>query len=117
MRNRKVVRSMRDIYRGIASGPNPLDIFCVSNSHYTMHKTGYDEEGIPLSIDVTGVPTIRSMLSTLPAAARLRVLEQHIEGVLKEFVNSMELWSLQATNHRRLELKEIVARPGKVRDY
>ena len=114
MRNQKVCVAMRKKYKSLTSDLRTLNILCVSNQGYNMHKEGYDDEEIPISLPVTGIPRLRFFLSTLPAEIRLGVLRQYSQGTVPELINSLDVWSHRTTNHRRLELREIVDKPRKV---
>ena len=79
-----------------------------------MHKDGYDEDDIPMTLPTTGIPRLRFKLSTMPADIRLDVLRQYYKGIVPELISSLDVWSHRTTNHRRLELREVVDKPRKV---
>lgn len=114
MRSQKVSVAMRKKYKSGTSDIHTLNIMCVSNQDYSMHKDGYDEEDIPMSINSTGIPSLRFKLSALPADIRLDVLRQYVKGTVPELISSLDVWSHRSTNHRRLELREVVDKPRKV---
>lgn len=114
MRSQKVSVAMRKKYKSGTSDIHTLNIMCVSNQDYSMHKDGYDEEDIPMPIDSTGIPSLRFKLSALPADIRLDVLRQYVKGTVPELISSLDVWSHRSTNHRRLELREVVDKPRKV---
>ena len=114
MRSQKVSVAMRKKYKSQSLGLHALNILCVSNRDYSMHKDGYDEEDIPMSLQTTGIPSVRFKLSTMPAGIRLDVLRQYCKGTVPELISSLDVWSHRTTNYRRLELREVVDKPCKV---
>ena len=116
MRNQKVTTIMRQIYKKITQDPAPLVVFAVSNSDYSKHKDGYDlSEEIPVSIRTTGVPHMRYTLSKLPAASRLDALRHYCHGTVEDLIGSLSNWSQHSTMQRRVDLQDLVAKPGAVR--
>lgn len=116
MRNRKVGKAMQTKHRGTGIAAEPLKVWCVSSLAYSKNANGYDEEDIPISIEATGIPHLRAFMLRIPAEEKLDVLIRHVRGHLSSLISSMESFSVQSTTHRRLELREVVARPRKVRD-
>ncbi|KAL9585820.1 MAG: hypothetical protein Q9212_001298 [Teloschistes hypoglaucus] len=114
MRNRKVERAMRDRHQEADSVNGPLRIVCVSSMAYEVNALGYSEDVIPVSVESTGIPQLRSVISGLPARERLSVLQLYCWGHLKSLISSMESWTVQSTIARRLELREVVAKPRKL---
>lgn len=47
MRNRKVVRSLQDIYRKLTQDPRPLYAFAVGNKVYQEYQAGFNEDNKP----------------------------------------------------------------------
>ncbi|KAI4203912.1 MAG: hypothetical protein LQ350_001534 [Teloschistes chrysophthalmus] len=114
MRNRKVERAMRDKHQETNSVHGPLRIVCVSSMAYEVNALGYSEDAIPVSVEATGIPQLRSVILGLPARERLIALQLYCWGHLKSLVSSMESWTVQSTIARRLELREVVAKPRKL---
>ena len=114
MRNHKVSISMQKKYRTLTSDFNLLQINFVSNTSYNAHKEGVDEEEIPLSISLTGIPQLRYTISQFPAQSRIHVLEQYFKRNLQSTIDQMELWSLQTTIQRRLELRTVIEKRRQV---
>lgn len=116
MRNDKVSKTMCMKYKTIRSDTYPLNVWAISNCDYNRHREGYDEtEFIPLPVDVTGIPIVRCHLAKLPAKDRIKALDSHCHGRLRNIISSMELWSNRTTSHRRDELRPLVAKPRQVR--
>ena len=116
MRNQKVVTTMRLKYKDHTQDHGLLVVFAVSSSEYIKHKEGYDlSEEIPISVRATGIPHLRSILSKLPARSRLDALRYYCHGTVEDLVGSLGNWSQQSTIQRRVELQELVAKPGTVR--
>ena len=114
LRSQKVGMAMRKKYKSLTSDLHTLNILCVSNQDCSMHKEGYDEDNIPMSLSTTGIPRLRFMLSIMPAKIRLDVLTQFYKGTVPELISLLDVWSHRTTNHRRLELREIIDKPRKV---
>lgn len=115
MRNRKVERAMRNRHQESNSADGPLRVICISSMAYEVNAAGYNEEdALPVSVDATGIPQLRSLMLELPAKERLDALKTYCWGHLPSLISSMESWSVQATIARRLELREVVAKPRKV---
>lgn len=115
MRNQKVISAFKTKYKNLASDLRSLDVWCVSNTAYSTHKIGYDDEDIPLSLTTTGIPALRTLISRYPATGRLNVLKYHCESTVPGIVGSMEMWSLGGSIPNRAELRKIVESPIKVR--
>lgn len=116
MRNEKIKSTMHKKYRRITSDPKILAIACVSNAHYALHTCpdGYDAGAIPISIQSTGIPDLRTSLFRFTANSRLDVLRQHLHGILPDMIGSLEVWSSKSATKRRLELREIAGKPREV---
>ncbi len=114
MRNKKVGTAMRKKYQAMTGDFNWLPIHYVSNKDYEIHKTGYDEDEMPLPLEMTGIRQMRSLISTLPAEGRQNVLLHHWRGNLMSVIESLGAWSSQSTIHKRAELRKVVEKPGKV---
>ena len=108
MRNKKIIRVMRKRYRELTKDPLPLHIHCVSNSHYALHKAGYDEELFPMTIQSTGIPALRELALSVPAFEKLNVLRHHCEYTLPSLINSMDLWTHQSATKRRVHLRQVI---------
>lgn len=114
MRNKKVDTAIRKKYQAMTDDHSSLPIFHVSNTDYEIHKIGYDEEQIPLPLDMTGITQIRSWISILPAERRQNVLLHHWRGNLTSVIDSLNAWSSPSALQKRAELREVVGKPGKV---
>lgn len=114
MRNTKVATAVRKKYQAMTDDRSWLSIFHVSNKDYEMHKIGYDEDEIPLPLDMTGIKQMRFLISTLPAERRQNVLFHHWRGNLTSVVDSLNAWSSPSSLQKRAELREMVGKPGKV---
>ena len=114
MRNTKVTNLVRKKYRNLTSDPNSLETACISNHHYSYHLEGYNEELIPVSLETTGIPKLRMMLSTIPAQSKLNILRQHCSGVLPDMISSLEMWSSKSATKLHNELRLITAKPREV---
>ena len=116
MRNQKVSAIMRKKYKNLTQDQSPLVIFTVSSSEYIKHKEGYELlEEIPLSVQTTGIPYVRFSLSRLPARSRLDALKHYYHATVEDLIGSLRNWSQQSRVQRRIELQELVAKPGAVR--
>ena len=115
MRNRKVTIDLCRDYQGITPEARNLQIHCVSNFHYEYHVTGYNRDFLPLPIETTGIPALRSELLALPATGKLSVLQYHWKGGLMGTIASMENYSRQSANERQKELKIVVKKSYEVR--
>ena len=114
MRNAKIRSVMRKRYSQITPDVKPLHVICVSNQHYRHHLEGYDADSIPISIQSTGIPELRSLLLTLPAGSKLNVLSQYRYGILPDIISSIEMWASKSATKRRSELRLIAAKPREV---
>lgn len=111
MRSKHVKRVMRKKYS------QTLQIHCVSSTDYSSHREGYDEDAIPVSLAVTGIPELRLTTLKLPAASKLEVLRQHCTGVVPSLVSSLEMWISKSVTKRHAELRAIAAKPHEVCCY
>ena len=114
MRNKKVEGKIRQKYEVSKANQYALKMHFVSSRHYERHKEGYDDFAPPISLALTGIPNLRSFLSTFPALGRFNVLETHIKGIVPSLIQSMELWSSQTDEARQEQIREVVIKPRKV---
>lgn len=114
MRNRKVETAMRSKHRGKDVYIEPLKVWCISSADYEINASGYDEEAIPVSVQATGIPQLRAFMLRMPAEEKLNTLMSYCRVHLPNLLGSMTMWTVQATIHRRLEAREVVAKPRKV---
>lgn len=114
MRNQKVKVAMRSKHSGKEADNETLKIWCVSSVDYHVNARGFDEEMIPVSVQATGIPQLRAFILRMPAEEKLDILRLHCQGHLPELLGSMKMWNVQATIHRRLEAREVVAKPRRV---
>lgn len=115
MRNRKVTIDLCRDYQRVTPEARNLQIHCVSNFHYEHHLIGYNRDFLPLPVETTGIPALRSELLALPAPGKLSVLQHHWKGSLMGTIASMENYSCQSANERQKELKVVVRKSYKVR--
>ena len=115
MRNRKVTLDLYREYQGVTSEARDLRIHCVSNLHYEHHMIGYNRDFLPLPLETTGIPALRSELLALPAPGKLSVLQHHWKGSLMGTIASMKNYSCQSANQRQEELKIVVKKSYEVR--
>ena len=112
MRNKKVTLAIRKKYRDIFADARNIPVFCVSNYQYNLHKTGYEEDLIPISLRVTGIPSLRMFALELPAISKLNILRQYLEGTIPSLISSLEMWTPKSPTKRREELRRSVAQPS-----
>ena len=115
MRNRKVTLELVRKYQGITPEARNLRIHCVSNLHYEYHVIGYNRDLLPLPIETTGIPALRTELLALPAPGKLSVLQHHWKGSLMGTITSMKNYSRQTVTQRQEELKIVVQKSYEVR--
>ena len=115
MRNHKVALGLRRKYERITPEARNLRIHCVSNSHYEHHVIGYNRDMLPLPIETTGIPALRTELLALPAFGKLLALQHHWKGSLMGTITSMQNYSSQSVNQRQEELKTVVQKSYEVR--
>ena len=115
MRNRKVTLELRRKYQGVTPEARNLRINCVSNLHYEHHVIGYNRDFLPLPLETTGIPALRTELLTLPAPGKLSVLQRHWKRSLMGTIASMKNYSRQTVNQRQEELKIVVQKSYEVR--
>ena len=117
MRNRKVTLELKRKYQGITPEARNLRIYCVSNLHYEHHVIGYNRDWLPLPIETTGIPALRTELLALPAPDKLSVLQHHWKGNLVGTITSMNNYSHQTVHQRQEELKIVVQKSYEVRKF
>ena len=113
-RNIKVIDAIRKRYKDITKDPQPLQVFCVSNSDYIQHQIGYDSNHVPMTLETTGIPALRAFLLGLPADSKIHTLGHYCEGPLPDFISSMGIWSTQSALKRKAELQRIVSKRQEV---
>ena len=114
MRNRKVETAMRLKHRVADTPSEALKVWCVSSTEYNINVDGFDDETIPISVEATGVPQLRAFILRVPAEEKLKILKLYCWSHLESLIASMEMWGVQSTILRRLEAREVVAKPRKV---
>ena len=115
IRNENVITAMREKYASLTGDARKLTMFCISNLHYGMHVEGYDEENIPISLELTGIPAVRIWASRFPVVSKLKALKQHCKFVLPGLINSIELWTDKSALENREDLRSKISKPSKVR--
>ena len=116
MRNCKVTLALRRKYQGVTPEACNLRINCVSNLHYEHHVNGYNRDFLPLPIETTGIPALRTELLALPAPGKLSALQHHWNGRLMGTIASMNNYSCQTVNQRQEKLKLVVQQSYEVRE-
>ena len=76
---------------------------------------GYNRDFLPLPIETTGIPALRSELLALLASGKLSVLQHHWKGSLMGTIASMKNYSSQSAIQRQAELKDVVQKSFEVR--
>ena len=114
MRNHKVTLELHRKYQGLTPEARNLRIYCVSNLHYEHHVIGYNRDFLPLPIETTGIPALRTELLALPAPGKLSVLQHHWKGNLIGTITSMKNYSRQTIIQRQEELKTVVQKSYEV---
>ena len=115
MRNRKVVLGLCKKYQEATKDSHQMHVMCVSSEDYNSHVAGYDDDDIPLSLNVTGIPTLRHLLASSQAIRKFEIYQAHLKGTLPQGLNSMETWSTQVVQKRREEICKVVSKPHEVR--
>lgn len=88
-----------------------LEVFCVSNSHYSMLK-GTEEISHPrLRPDMTGIPALRKFILERAAPAQLATLEGHIYHRYTVFMKGLAMWAKSYTLDGSDDLLAGVAAP------
>lgn len=91
-----------------------LTIFCVSNSHYGAHKGAVKVSGPRLSVEVTGIPALRSHALTLSGPGLMAFHSAFVNHTMTVFLKGAQMWIDTTNVERRKELLELVSAPQKV---
>ena len=91
-------------------------IVCVDNDQYKKHAEGYepwnpsvpeDENQAPfLSLEATGIPELRSIITEFPADGRWEALKHHVHDVWDCMLNALELSGSVTKAQRKAEVDE-----------
>lgn len=107
IRNRIVMTQLQDKVMGWTGGSRsdvPIDVFCISNVVYQMHRKGYARSNPPeLSADGTGVPGLREYLYVAPAREKMLKLKGCVNK-LRTCLNALD----SQCSKSRLERKQDV---------
>jgi hypothetical protein len=92
-RNRQVTTDLQSFYRREIKDPNDLRVFCVSSEEYLQHLQPHTLLEPPmLPLHLTGIPTLRHFIQTLPArSGRGEALVHHCLNVVPGVLNVITL--------------------------
>ena len=112
VRNQHIIASLRrDKEKHLPKGKT-LNVFCVSNTHYSAHKNVPNKiNGHLLDIAITGIPRLRAFALQLAAPKLIRSLEDFIKSDFDIFFTGLEMWANQRLIEGRNELLGIARMP------
>lgn len=115
MRNRKVVKSMQDIYRQLTGDPRPLATFAVGNKVYQQYQSGFTAEDKPeISVKQTNIPALRYQLYKMPVDGRYNDTMHLAQVQLPSLVTSFELYCTRMHVARKSEIEAMIQEPKKL---
>lgn len=104
LRNNKVSRSLRDLYRN-HSVATALQIFCVSNKVYWEHRENPATEALPY-LSFSGILELRRYCIGIVAESRLSAAVSFIKDQIPAFLGSVELWVEAGSGNASAERKQ-----------
>ena len=116
MRSHKVTLDLRKHHAEMTKSAFPLAVYCVSSESYESNKSGYQESSIPLSVEATGIPKLRVMLSSFPAQKQFEAFTDHAEGVVSDVLGSMRAWTTTLKSPFRDSIRATVIDVPEVRE-
>ncbi|QIX01827.1 hypothetical protein AMS68_007344 [Peltaster fructicola] len=97
LRNRRVVRSLQELYAGMTNDEAKLCVFPVGNAAYRCWQEGFDDHHAPsVSLEATGIPALRSYLFTSQARSMLNELLQLYRTRIPQMLDILQLYSTQS---------------------
>lgn len=107
----KTTSAMQRIYRESTHELNVLKVYCVSNTDYARHVSGYNETNLPYTLQVTGIPALRICALSLPSTDKFTAIRQHWQITVPALITKLEMWCQQSSMVRRMELRTIFEQP------
>lgn len=114
MRKEKITTAIAKKYGPLSDNARTLRVCHVSSRHYEMHLDGYTAQEVPLPLEATGIPDLRTFLSSITAGEKLEVLEYHCSGNLRSAISSLDGWSHRSALAQRDEIRKLVEKPSNV---
>ncbi|EME47884.1 hypothetical protein DOTSEDRAFT_69719 [Dothistroma septosporum NZE10] len=114
MRNTLVLKAIQAQYRDMTRDPKPLSAFVVGNEAYKAHQAGHAAEDRPvLSVQKTGIPSLRRRLYALPAEAKLNSALHMANTSVPNLVTFFDLYCSKTHLARKAEIEAIILLPKK----
>lgn len=115
MRNRKVVKTMQEIYKQLTRDPRPLACFAVGNMVYQQYQAGFTTDEKPqMSVRETGIPALRHHLYQMPVKGRYNDTMHQAEVQLPILATSFELYCTKMHLARKAEIEAMILEPNKI---
>lgn len=111
-RNQAITKDLQEKYSEYTKDPYKLPVFCISNTAYEKHQTGYSKRDPPvLDLQGTGLPALRRYLKLTPAQGRFNDIRFVVNQQLPSLLASFELWCAKTHMKRKKEIEDIVTEP------
>ncbi len=111
-RNKHVTSSLLREKRHHLADSSALNVFCVSNRHYAVHKGDAEVSGSLLEPHDTNIPAVREFALKLAAPMALQSLDDFISHGFSAFLQGLGLWIDQSWIDGKEELLVIVQAPA-----
>lgn len=110
-RNDSITKELHKKYDPLMPEGSRLEIFCISNSHYSALKGAPNIPKPHLSAEETGIPRLRHHTLSITAAADLKAFEEYINHKYASTMMGFSLWAHSSRVKSPEELRRIVFRP------
>ncbi|KAF2137631.1 uncharacterized protein K452DRAFT_340070 [Aplosporella prunicola CBS 121167] len=112
VRSKKTANALKRNYKEAVEDKKPLQVFCVSNKLYDLHRQGFHKRDIPiLSVEATEIPALRSHILGLPSKKRLDQLKELAQDSLPNFLLRVKLSCCKTSLQTKAALIKLVTAP------
>ncbi|KAF2651016.1 hypothetical protein K491DRAFT_682506 [Lophiostoma macrostomum CBS 122681] len=103
-RNRTASNLLKEKYKRMTKGAS-LPVFCISNTEYDKYLSGYEADDPPrLTLELTGIPALRSYIQSLPAKGRFATLEHHLTTSWDTLLTTLELYCKVSKSQQKSQI-------------
>ncbi|USW59345.1 Putative P-loop containing nucleoside triphosphate hydrolase [Septoria linicola] len=115
VRNNYITLRLKEDKRKHLALGTELSVFCVSNTHYSVHKGVNNEDSRLMSVDATQIPALRSHALQMAASREFNNTEDYVDKVLTLLKGAM-LWTDTAPTQKHAAIDDIAKQPGALLD-
>lgn len=112
IRNSSVAKDLQDKIEDMIGGGTKVSVFCISNSIYQLHRSGYQRSNPPeLTVTGSGVPDLRAHLFEAPARQKLQKLMAVCKIKLPKALVALDLLCSKSALERKEDIMPKIEQP------